>query len=290
MGLASDDFSLSVSTERLNVSEEPVEDKFDYMRWIKTMEPNLHDPKLVADLYLYLSSQYLNKNGKAYDLKRIRMGKMVYWIIHDKQYCNFVSVITYLLSFMDVIKSEYKGVQNVNIEQLLIYLTDLITESKMKAEHINFFAYFLSRPNTSLTAYHRLRVRFLHACFKEETAQIKHLGMLDYLTTSFIKISEYFIQVDNQLASELTEEYLIPYTLQPYYAGLINNILKYMGLLKTEKDIPIADDVTSSLVLLKIILNRLNFPKDDIATLRSLLKKDDIKFQFCKREQQELMS
>lgn len=290
MGLAGDDFSLSVSTERLNVSEEPVEDKFDYMRWIKTMEPNLHDPKLVADLYLYLSSQYLNKNGKAYDLKRIRMGKMVYWIIHDKQYCNFVSVITYLLSFMDVIKSEYKGVQNVNIEQLLIYLTDLITESKMKAEHINFFAYFLSRPNTSLTAYHRLRVRFLHACFKEETAQIKHLGMLDYLTTSFIKISEYFIQVDNQLASELTEEYLIPYTLQPYYAGLINNILKYMGLLKTEKDIPIADDVTSSLVLLKIILNRLNFPKDDIATLRSLLKKDDIKFQFCKREQQELMS
>ncbi|XP_057312714.1 uncharacterized protein LOC130654190 isoform X2 [Hydractinia symbiolongicarpus] len=290
MGLASDDFSLSVSTERLNVPEEPAEDKFDYMRWIETIEPNLHDPKLVADLYLYLSSKYLNKNGRAYDLKRIRMGKMVYWIIHDKQYCNFVSVITYLLSFMDVIKSEDKGVQNVNIEELLIYLTDLITESKMKAEHIKFFAYFLSRPNTSLTPYHRLRVCFLHACFKEEIAQIKHLGTLDHLTTSFIKISEYFIQVDNQLASKLTEEYLIPYTLQPYYADLINNILKYMGLLKAEKDIPIADDVTSSLVLLKILLNRLNFPKDDIATLRSLLKKDDIKFQFCRRGQQELIS
>ena len=110
-----------------------------------------------------------------------------------------------------------------------------------------------------------------------------------YLITCFMKISEYFVQIDFKLATKLTNEYLVGYLTNENSGTFVTNVLMYMGLLKNDQYKKVVTlDITASLILLDIILSSKEVSLVDTHKLYAFIQLENPKFQFCAQERETL--
>lgn len=267
------------------------EDFSNYEVCLENIKPLLHDAELVAHLFLRLANKYgmhCNAKNDAMHVHHLHSAQIAYDAIQESNLINFSSVISHLLSYMGALKSENPLPDNISIPDLLKFLEKLVEREAMTSYHVTMLACFLSRPNRRLTAFHQSRMNFLQSCFKYEIGQVHaHSDSVEYLSTCFRKISEYFIQWDMQLTQRLTHEFLIPHLNDELALSFMTNVLVYMNL-KKDKNSVVTNDIASPLLLLDQILRSTKMTHSATNLLKDVLHSNDAKFRFCSEEKDKL--
>jgi len=270
---------------------------YDYDKYVEKIKPLLYDAELVANLYIRLANKYsvYSSNKTTTDtpneqIQHIHSAQIAYDVIKESNLTNFASVVTYLLSYLGAIKSEKPIPENASIPNLLSFLEELVRRNSMTSEHVTMLTCFLARPNRKLTPHHEMRVSFLVTCFKQELSQLNvHTDESTYLRTCFIKMCEYFVQLDMKLTKELCGEHLLPFVTDSNSTDFIMDALTYMGLVKSEdKQVVTTQDITSPLVLLDHIFLSKQMSLLTSQKLYAFIQLNNPRFKFCADERQQV--
>ena len=145
-----------------NVTEKG--DKFEdsmYFMCLENIQHLLHDAKLIANLYVRLANKFsdnLGKNEAEDEPERtqcdqyISCAEIVHTIVSRNNLVNFNDVLSYILGYIGVIKSEIPEPENTSPPNLLIFIGEMITRHILTIDEVNMMACCLaSRPTTKLT-------------------------------------------------------------------------------------------------------------------------------------------
>ena len=263
-----------------------------YHTWVGSIKHLLHNAQLVADLYVRLAnkfSRHTKDEEEETRMQYLHCAEIAYDIIKKSNSINFANVLSHLLSYIGAIKSETLTPLEACPSSILLLLGEMIKRNTMTSLHVSMVTCFVCRPNTRLTKHHAIRLKFLHTCFVQEISQLNvHTEQHHYLTTCFIKISDYFTQVDTKLASNLLHEYLLPYISDENSTVFVMNVLCYMGLVKDEQTKVVTLDITSSLILLNDIYNSKKLSLLTSQKLFAFVQLENPKFRFCSTERETL--
>ena len=191
-------------------------------------------------------SRHISDQEEETRLQYLHCAEIAYDIIKKSNSINFANVLSHLLSYVGAIKAEGSIPVEACPSSLLLLLGEMIKRNTLTSHHVSMLTCFVSQPNTKLTKYHKLRTKFLATCFLQEMSQLNvHTDEHFYLNTCFVKISDYFVQVDTKLANSMCAEYLLPYINDTNSTVFVMNLLCYMGLVKDESTKYVTHDITS---------------------------------------------
>ena len=177
----------------------------------------------------------------------------------------------------------------VSPSNILLLFGEMIRANILRQFQVDMLTFCISRPNRTLMRYHNSRLNFLRISFLFSIHHETNVHKDNYIFTCFVKISEYFIQVDQAMSYEMTQRHLLPYIKDANCVDFVDDVLKYMGLLKCEGWVVVDRDISSSLILLEMIVSLNGLPVRATQKLYVFSRMESTKFTFCTKERDQLI-
>ena len=239
-----------------------------------------------TDFYIYLSSQKGATSNKH--------GFKLYTILsHGKCLCSFKQVINDFLCYFGLIKSEHSVQRNVNVGNILVFFTDLISSNDIDVASIQMFVYFLIKPSKQLNQYSTERLELITACFHSEMRYLLEHRSVTVETTirsAFQKICIYFVHLDKEKSKELIDLHVVPKLNALSIDSFVLDVFIFMGVLKSEKPVMVTANQTAPLLMLDYVLEEFpNLPKCTCYLLLAFLGEQvSWKYQFSNKSRKLL--
>jgi len=208
--------------------------------------------------------------------------------VYKYKTCQFSAIINWLLIQLKFIKSESRASAVPNARATLMLLCSLIQEPYFELSYLRQLAYVIARPRVLAQDEEVARREFLWTCLRIEIRSFAF--SCKYAFKIFVSVQMLLTSLEDELktAFEALDKHLVEYMHNENCLDFVSDVLMYLGLLKSEFQVNVTNDLKTCIKLLAHIARQEYFPLSGIMVLDAFLNKPNKVLKSAESQKAEL--